>query len=256
MPKRFLWITIIGLFMALVQGVQAEDARTFRLQVAPELESSGLMAHLLPRFALKTGRRAELVQGDADITILPEGFGLPEGSGRGIRLMARDGRGFAIARQGDNPAAGVFRDWITSDIGKRTIEAFIPTDGPVFLASSIEAPIVEVTFDGDADLGARLAAQHCARCHVVRSGEGVGIGSTPSFPALRALPNWAERALSFYVLNPHPAFLRVTDVSPAFDPLRPPPIVPIELTLDQVEAIQAFIAGIEPADLGAPVQMQ
>jgi mono/diheme cytochrome c family protein len=250
MPKRFLWVTIIGLFLALVQGVQAEEARSFRLRVAPELESSGLMAHLLPRFALKTGRRAELVQGEADITILPEG------NGRGIRLMARDGRGFALERQGDNPAAGVFTDWITSDIGKRTIEAFVPTDGPVFLATVTEAPSVEITFDGDPVLGATLAAQHCARCHVVRQGEGVGIGSTPSFPALRALPNWAERALSFYVLNPHPAFMQIADVTPAFDPLRPPPIVPVELTLDQVEAIQAFIATLEPADLGAPIQMQ
>ena len=248
MPKRFL-LCMIGLLLVLVQGAFAEEPKTFRLTVAPELQASGLMAHVLPRFALKTGRRAELVQDGADVTILPD-------TGGGLRLMARDGRGFALTRLNDNPAAGRFADWISSDIGKRTIEAFVPDDGPVFLATVAARPVAEITFDGDASLGETLALQHCARCHVVRNGQGVGIGSTPSLPAVRALPNWADRALSFYALNPHPAFLRVTDISPAFDPLRPPPIVPVELSLTEVEAIQAFIATLPPANLGAPIVVQ
>ena len=37
---------------------------------------------------------------------------------------------------------------------------------------------------------------------------------------------------------------------------RPSPIVPVEVTLDEVEAILAYVAEMAPADLGAPIQFQ
>ncbi|MEZ7813833.1 MAG: hypothetical protein QMB16_09200 [Paracoccaceae bacterium] len=103
-------------------------------------------------------------------------------------------------------------------------------------------------------MGAALAKQHCGRCHRVGlSRSEFGIGSTPSFGALRALEDWEERMMTFYVRNPHPAFMRVTDVSAEFDEMRPATISLIELSLEEVEAIQAYVASVIPADLGVKV---
>jgi hypothetical protein len=36
----------------------------------------------------------------------------------------------------------------------------------------------------------------------------------------------------------------------------PPPIVPVEITIEDLEAIMAYVSGVAPADLGAPIQHQ
>ena len=58
------------------------------------------------------------------------------------------------------------------------------------------------------------------------------------------------------MLNPHPAFTQVADVTPPFHEERPPPIIPVEMTLDDLQAILAYVAALEPADLGAPIRHQ
>ncbi|MFC3118354.1 hypothetical protein ACFOHS_09360 [Jhaorihella thermophila] len=73
---------------------------------------------------------------------------------------------------------------------------------------------------------------------------------------MRALPDWSERFETFYVRNPHPAFLQLEGISPAFDPERPPPIVPLTITHEEFEAILAFVEATEPADLGAPLKIE
>ncbi|MDP4032468.1 MAG: hypothetical protein Q8P60_06405 [Pseudorhodobacter sp.] len=243
MTKRI--IILICAMLALVAPVLADETRSFRLVVAPDIESTGLMAYLLPRFALKTGRRAELVAMAADANIGPA---KPENT----PVLARDGAVYALTLQSTNPAAVRFADWLTSEIGQRTIAAFKPESGPPFTATPAEKPIVTISFPGDAVQGALLARHHCGRCHRVSADRTeVGIGSTPSFPALRALADWGARLSVFHTLNPHPAFLRIAGVSPPFDTAYPPPIVPVELTLDEVAAIQAYVAALVPADLGA-----
>ena len=82
------------------------------------------------------------------------------------------------------------------------------------------------------------------------------MGSTPSFAVLRTMPDWAARFQSFYALKPHAAFTQVEDVTAPFPINRPSPIVPVEVTLDEVEAILAYVAEMTPADLGAPIQFQ
>ena len=82
------------------------------------------------------------------------------------------------------------------------------------------------------------------------------IGSTPSFAVLRGLANWQERFESFFSRNPHPSFTVLDGVSEPFDETRPPPIVPLELSLAELDAILAFVSRIPPADLGAPIQYQ
>lgn len=103
--------------------------------------------------------------------------------------------------------------------------------------------------------GEKLTLLHCGRCHVVsmRNRFG-GIGSTPSFAAMRTADDWEERFRAFYALNPHPAFTQVAGVTPPFVPERPSPIHPVELTPDEIETIIQFTRTIEPKDLGAEVR--
>jgi hypothetical protein len=80
------------------------------------------------------------------------------------------------------------------------------------------------------------------------------IGSTPSFALMRNFPDWQERFETFYVLKPHAAFTQVSEVTAPFPENLPPPIAPVELTLEEIDAIAAYVSLIAPADLGAPIQ--
>jgi hypothetical protein len=73
---------------------------------------------------------------------------------------------------------------------------------------------------------------------------------------LRALGDWEARFQSFYALKPHPAFTQITGVTAPFATHLPPAIVPIEVTPHEIEAILAYVGGLAPADLGAPIQVQ
>ncbi len=82
------------------------------------------------------------------------------------------------------------------------------------------------------------------------------IGSTPSFALLRGFPDWSDRFEAFFVLRPHPAFTIVEEVTEPFDQSRPPPIVPIKVTMEDIEAILAYVSVMKPADLGSPLKLQ
>ena len=108
---------------------------------------------------------------------------------------------------------------------------------------------------GDAALGARLALVHCGRCHVVDARNRMGgIGSTPSFAALRTRAGWADLFRAYWSQNPHPSFTQVVGVTPPFHPDRPAFVAPVTITLAEIDAITAFVATIVPKDLGAPVR--
>lgn len=94
---------------------------------------------------------------------------------------------------------------------------------------------------GDADRGREVAATHCTRCHVVGDINPYGgIESTPSFIGMKRLADWQRRFEEFFILPPHPALVRIEDVSAARDESRPAFVQEIILTLDDVEAILAF----------------
>ncbi|WP_171174423.1 hypothetical protein [Ruegeria sp. HKCCD8929] len=218
------------------------------LMAPDEVARSGLLKHILPRFSLKTGIRVVADEtGPMEITVATPGDPVFRGGGVTYYL-----------RVSDEQRQQRFRDWMLSEIGKRTIEGFQPENGPPFTASFDTVEVVEApAFTGNAALGADLALTHCGRCHVVGPQNRMnGLGSTPSFAVLRTLPDWSDRFQQFYVLRPHGAFTQVKDVTPPFDPERPPPIVPVEITLDDLEAILAFVAITGAADLGAPLQFQ
>jgi hypothetical protein len=237
-----IFILIFGLLAVMAS---AEEPRGFRLSVPPELVDAGLIDYILPRFGLKTGRRAEVASDGVDVAIVVGGD---------APVFARGDRVWSVLVLTNNDAGERFKVWLLSEIGSNTVASFQPVVGERFHAFVQPVVKAEIVFDGDATHGLAVARTHCARCHrVAVGGTGIGIGSTPSFMALRSLPDWAARFEAFYVLNPHPSFMKVDGISPEFDPMRPPSLVPILLTQNEVEAVQAYVSHLAPADLGAAV---
>ena len=117
-----------------------------------------------------------------------------------------------------------------------------------------EVEVVQV-LTGDAALGEKVALTQCGRCHVVNETNRMNaIGSTPSFALMRTFSDWQERFETFFILKPHPAFTQVAEITEPFPDHLPSPIAPVEVTLDEIDAITAYVSSIEPADLGAPIQ--
>lgn len=253
---RLFSICVLALAASLALAGQTaraqEDPRLVRLAVPDDLVQSGLLRHILPRFSLKTQVRVEAVapgSGTVQAALGDEGRPVFDGLGQTWRLEV-------LAP--DHPGTATFADWLTGEIGLRTVTSYAPDGSAPFAPPSLrKVAVAQVTYDGDADLGHRVSREKCTRCHGVDAAtRGWGIGSTPSFGVLRALKDWEDRFSAFYALNPHPSFTVVTDLTEPFDPSRPPPISPIELTLEEVEAVLAYVATLQPADLGAPIAHQ
>jgi len=245
-------VGLTALALALLPPA-AHSAEDFRLSAPRTLVESGLLRYVLPRFSLKTGVRIELVdeRAEADAVLAPDGDGTRVFTGPGATWRLR-------LRNPGHDGAQRFAGWLTSEIGQRTITSYT-VDGaaPFAPPSAAEVEVVAVTFDGDAVKGRELSHTHCGRCHVVSDDNRMNaIGSTPSFFVLRTFVDWGTRFQSFYVLNPHPAFTQVAEVTQPFPIDLPPPIAPVEITLDDLEAILAYVSGIEPADLGMPLDHQ
>lgn len=240
---------IIAMLIALPLSAVAED-RLVRLAAPQVLVDTGVFKYILPRFSLKTQVRVQLVaEGEApQITFGADGRPLFQQGDTVWSMTVHDAA---------HPGTKRLADWLTGEIGQSTILAYAPEGEALFSPPQAQArEAVVVTFDGDAGLGHKVARSKCTRCHVVdEETRGAGIGSTPSFAVLRSLGDWQDRFQIFYVLNPHPAFTIVEDVTPPFDESRPSPIVPIELTLDEVEHVLAYVAAMAPADLGAPLSI-
>lgn len=218
---------------------------------APQaLRETGLMQHILPRFTLKTQVRVTVVDDPAaaELVLGPRGTPLFRGAGALWHLRVADGADADAAR---------FADWLTGDIGRRTVLAFAPDGTPLFVAPEpADPPEVTPVVDGDADRGHAVARRACRRCHAVDAASRFSsIGSTPSFRVLRGLDDWRRRFAQFHALNPHPAFTYIPGVAQP-DPARPSPIAPITVTGDELAALIAYVAGMEPADLGAPLAHQ
>lgn len=242
---RVLWF-----LLALWPCCALADDRLVRVYAPTELVQSGLFKFAFPRFSLKTQVRVELVEdvSAADLTFGPDGRALFSGLGATwhVAVLSKDHTGTQR-----------LRDWLTSDVGTRTVFAFQQDGVAVFSPPQAQAEqTVVVALDGDADTGKQVSYAKCGRCHVTERGKGWGIGSTPSFFALRSMADWQGRFEAFYALKPHAAFTQITEVTAPFPEDRPSPIAPIELTLDDLDAILAYVQGLEQADLGAPVQHQ
>ncbi len=243
-----VWLLI--LVLAVLPFKAAAQDRAVALYAPPALVDTGLLDYALPRFKLKTQVRVDLVD-------TPEAAQVVLGA-TGVPLFQGGGQVWAMQVTDQTEWTDRFADWLGGEIGLTTVLSYAPEGAPLFTAAEVaevqdRAPVM----DGDPALGLTVARVKCTRCHRVEPGGGVmGIGSTPSFSLLRGLPDWEARFAGFYALNPHPAFTQIEEVTPPFDIARPSPIVPIELTLDEVDAVLAYVAAMQAADLGAPLAHQ
>jgi hypothetical protein len=246
-----LILTVIAVTLPTMGAAQTTSIpKQVRVFADPEFIESGLFKYLAPRFTLKTQVRLILgEQSDAQVAIAVA---------TGLPIAQRGDTIFAVQLiDSEHPGAERFVDWLQGEIAQNTILAFVPKTGDRFVIPEVQDTIEQVvSFTGDAALGLQVAQTQCSRCHVVDHNRMGAIGSTPSFFALRTLADWPERMSGFYLLNPHPSFTVVQDVTDPFDPNRPPPIVPIQVTLDQIDALLAYMHGLQPADLGAPIKHQ
>ncbi|MEO0618146.1 MAG: cytochrome c [Pseudomonadota bacterium] len=95
--------------------------------------------------------------------------------------------------------------------------------------------------------GKDLSQTHCARCHVVGDfNPSGGISSTPSFQLLaKRRPDFRDRFLTFYARRPHPAFVIVKGIERLMPDL-PVNAEPVTLSLEDVDAIVAFVETLKP----------
>jgi len=94
--------------------------------------------------------------------------------------------------------------------------------------------------------GRQLVREHCTRCHVIGDINPYGgIGSTPSFEAMKNLADWRERFEVFFILPPHPSLVRVEGVSDERPENLPAFSHEIVLTPIDVENILAYVDTLE-----------
>ncbi len=244
-------LRVLALLLIFMPGFAEAEDRLVRLYAPPALVETGLLKHALPRFSLKTRVKVELVSdpSTAQLVLSDTGKALFEGAGQVWHLDAP-----GAGHEGTDKLVA----WLTSEVGRRTVTSFAPDGAPLFTEPDVQTvEVAEVEVSADAEIGHKVSRAKCTRCHAVdEATKGWGIGSTPSFGVLRALPNWEERFSVFFILNPHPAFTQIEDVTEPFPIERPSPIAPILLSLDELDALLAYVAAMPAADLGAPLQNQ
>ena len=113
----------------------------------------------------------------------------------------------------------------------------------------ITVPFQCVSANDILEKGREIVRQHCTRCHVVPEMNPYGgIGSTPSFAALKWLSDWEHRFEVFYSLPPHPALVSIQGVSEERSASLPVFVAEIELQIDDVDAILSFVRTLETPD--------
>ena len=244
-------LRVLIFLVALAPGASFAEDKLVRLYAPEALVDTGLLKFILPRFSLKTQVRIELLEdaSDADMVLGEDGRAIFQGEGQLWKMSVESA---------DHPGTKRLADWLASEVGQRAIASYAP-DGKALFGppGEVEQEVVEVSLDGNADLGHKVSREKCTRCHAVDAAtKGWGIGSTPSFGVLRALPDWEARFATFYVLNPHPSFTQIEDLTEPFPIDRPSPIAPVEMTFDDLEALLAYVAAMPAADLGRPLDHQ
>ncbi|MFL2844703.1 MAG: c-type cytochrome [Candidatus Puniceispirillaceae bacterium] len=118
------------------------------------------------------------------------------------------------------------------------ISVFFATSGKI--SNSFASNIVAV------DRGREIVRQHCTRCHVVPDMNPYGgIGSTPSFSAMKWLGDWARRFEIFYILPPHPSLVRIEGVSEERSASLPAFNKEIILKLEDIDDILEFVKTVK-----------
>ncbi len=238
----------LGLILALWLLAMPAGAQV-RLQASDVLQDTGLLKHMLPRFSLKTSVRVQRVPDAGDLRLAETGD---------LPVLQGGGQVFYLTVLRETPEARRLADWLLSKVGQRTIEAYKRDGRAVFQgAAGLVVVAAEAPPEGDAVAGEKLSYRLCGRCHVVGDRNRMkGVGSTPSFALMRSFPDWRRRFEAFFVLRPHPSFTQIEGVSEPFPQSAPPVISPLRMSVDDLDALVAFVATVAPADLGAPLVHQ
>lgn len=252
---------VFAIAALLSAGIGTARARELAVGGASDAGVEALLKHVGTRFWLKTQIRLRVAETGADLLVAELAPGARPG--RGEKAVFKRGEAIYAVRvaadASEQDAAGRFLDWLVSPAGVSAIESFAAPDGAAF-STDIAFPEVVIAEPEAAPeqvrLGEELAYRHCGRCHVVgeRNRYG-GIGSTPSFRALRNRAEWRDQFDAFWIYRPHPAFSQIDGVTEPFDPAAPPAAHPLEMTIEEVEAVTAYVSTLEPKDLGAPLKL-
>ena len=260
---------LLAMLLVMLPLSAPVQANTLNLGVSEDLEASGLARHLAPRYGLRANTRVTVIAADAagleaglhageiDVVIASDAVlaalqadGVVRRRAAAFRTDEEDARGYAVSRPVDGPnedRAAAFQDWLTGTVGRSAIEVFEGEVAYVPGALVVERAAADLVPDGDVEAGADLALSHCGRCHRIDARNRFGgMSNTPSFAVLRAQDVWLDKFITFWALNPHPSFTQIDGLTQPFDPERPPSIHPLYLTMDEVDAIVAFAATIEP----------
>ena len=248
---------MIALFLPFTRPAGAESP-DLTLAAPPELAETGLPKHLFPRFRFKSRIRLALAKpGEtADMALAPEPPGVP------VFTERATGRTWYLRLPPEGAPvrdkAEAFLAWLQSKPGRAAIAAFPPGSEPLFAPAKAVAAVEKAPeFKGDPLRGHEIARRHCMRCHVVDSESPyAGIGSTPSFAAMRSFPDWQDTFAAFWAANPHRAVVTVEDMSEEKDPERPLHVAPVLLTQKDLDDLMAYVATIKPKDLGKPIEFR
>ena len=125
-----------------------------------------------------------------------------------------------------------------------------PVTGPaLWIALWMAMTGAAMPVSADVDRGREVAATHCTRCHVVGNINPYGgIESTPSFIGMKYLADWERRFEEFYMLPPHPALVRIDEVSAERSDAQPVFVHEIVLTLEDVDDILDFVRTLPSPD--------
>lgn len=97
---------------------------------------------------------------------------------------------------------------------------------------------------GEVPVGRKLARQHCARCHVIKSYNPMGgVGNSPSLDRLVTWDDGIWRIATFFDRPPHAAFVRVEGVQPPTD--NPPSVHPFKLSAADLEHLVAYARALK-----------
>ena len=252
--KQSWFISLVFfIFCQPVFGASEEKNNNIIMKLPAELVNLGFDKFLFSRFkfrsqiSIRSSTLEDII--DAELGVIDSGievFSDLNGVAYRLRVVTDD----AVLKEKLNK----FETWLLRGPGADVIEDFSFDGVPLFVKMpEVVQEIEEIQLSGNVRKGKELARVHCKRCHVVDDNAYSGIGSTPSFHAMKSRASWFERFSAFWTVNPHVSIISVEDLFEAGSDNSPVPIVPVNLRLEDIDDILAYVNSIEAKDLGSPI---
>lgn len=250
MIRKTIKLITVAWVSALAMGFKSAFGLSFSHEIVIPSE---LVQYVIPRFSLKTRIRFDQVESAGDIQLVTE---RPETGAEVLKLVS--GETVYITAVGGAVESSDYRafvDWLVSEPGRATIADFELDGRQIAIPTAAdEAAPIEMVIVGNIDHGRELSSDHCRRCHKVdRADKYAGIDNAPSFHAMRSFDDWYIRFSTFYAVSPHKALISV-EGSGIEKNRALITIAPIDLQMDDINDIVAFVNSLTPLDLGKPIQ--